>query len=52
MTRVQSVARVAARCWSVVKVATSDVPRKVRIRLLREPFISLLLYCASVTAFE
>ena len=28
MTRVQSVAKVAARCWSVVKVATSDVPRK------------------------
>jgi len=37
MTRVQSVAKVASRCRSVVKVATSDVPRKVRIHLLREP---------------
>lgn len=51
MTRVQSVARVASRCWSVVKVATSDVPRKSKNTLAERAIhqlASLLCQCGSL----
>lgn len=51
MTRVQSVAKVAARCWSVVKVATSDVPRKSKNTLAERAIhqlASLLCQCDSL----